>query len=210
MFSQLDPSGYRPTAIVAGIILALFFGSQLLNGLIPVSAVGPGLPGPGGQGPAGPGPTTGPGPLTTPLPPGSTLPVGPLRIPLENGWVPQDVPGSDIVMRLVKGGVAIDFFSASVPGDAATLYNGYMSSLQEGSTGFGATQPNLIQLGNGIAAARGSYTGLFGSTQVEGEITTIVLAGGQGWVLDVWTGSGMLGAQLAEADRMIDNLQVAQ
>ncbi len=233
LFSQLDPTGYRPTAIVAGIILALFFGSQLFNALIPVSAVGPGVPGPGGQGPVGPGPTIGPGPgpgptigpgpgpgptigpgpgpLTTPLPPGSTLTVGPLRIPLENGWVPQDVPGSNIVLRLVKGSAAVDFFSVTIEGqaDPATIYNFYMSSLQDQGTGFGATQPNLLQIGAGIPAARGSYTGLFGQSQVEGEVTTIAL-GSQGWIFDAWADAGALRPLLPEAQRMLDNLQVVQ
>lgn len=222
--SQFDQSGLRPTAIVAGVILAIFFGAQLLNALIPVSAVGPGVPGPGGPGPGGPGPTPGPvgpgptaapggpGPVTTPLPPGATLTVGPLRIPIENGWVPQEVPGSNIIVRLVKGGAAVDLFSASIQGgqaDAAAVYNAYVNSLQgQATSGFGATQPNVIVIGNGIQAARGTYTGVFGQSQVEGEVTTIAPGGTQGFIFDVWAGTGTLRTLLPEAQRMIDNMQV--
>ena len=212
LFSQLDPTGVRPTAIVAGIIFSIFFGAQLLNALTPVSAVGPGNPGPGGPGPVGPGPlpTSPAGPASTPLPPGSTLTVGPLRIPLENGWVPQEVPGSNIIVRLTKGSVAIDLFSASIQGqaDAAAVYNSFIQSLQQDATGLGATQPNVVQIGNGQLGARGSYTGVFGQNQVEGEVTTLVVGGTQGFIFDVWAGAGTLRTLLPEAQRMIDNVQV--
>jgi hypothetical protein len=152
----------------------------------------------------------GPGPGSTPLPPGSTLNVGPLRIPLENGWVPQEVPESNIIVRLTKGSVAIDLFSASIQGqaDAASVYNAYVQSLQQDSTGLGATQPNVVQIGNGQLGARGSYTGVFGQSQVEGEITTLVVGGTQGFIFDVWAGAGTLRTVLPEAQRMIDNVQV--
>lgn len=211
LFSQLDSTGYRPTAIVVGVILALFFGSQLLNAIVPAAAVGPGNPGPGGPG-SGPGMTFGPvipGPGSTPLPPGSTLTVGSLRVPLESGWVPQEVPGTNIIVRLAKGSVAIDVLSASIAGqaDAAAVYSSYMSELADAATGFGSTSANALQIGSGIPAARGSYTGVFGQFQVEGEVTTFVV-GAQGFIFDAWGGSGTLAGSLAEAQRMIDNIQV--
>jgi hypothetical protein len=215
LFSQLDPTGIRPTAIVAGIIVALFFGAQLFNAILPVAAVGPGQPGPGGPGPVGPGPVptsgpSGPGPVSTPLPPGSVVTIGPLRMPLENGWVPQEVPGSNIIVRLVKGGASIDVFSASIQGQAgaAAVYNAYINEMAPSATGFGATQPNAIQLGNGIPAARGSYTGVFGQNQIEGEVTTLVSGPDQGWIFDVWSAAGTLRSALPEAQQMMSNLQV--
>jgi hypothetical protein len=198
---------------VAGILLAMFFGAQLVNAIIPQPGVGPGVPGPGGPGPIGPGQPTsgpvGPGPLTTPLPPASTLTIGPLRVPLEGGWTPQEVPGSNIIVRLVKGSVAIDVFSASIQGqaDAAAVYNFYMQDLQANSSGFTAAQPNLLQVGNGIPAARGNYTGVFGQSQIEGQVTTIVV-GASGFIFDVWANGGTLATLQPEAQRMIDNLQV--
>jgi hypothetical protein len=223
LFSQLDPTGLRPTAIVAGIIIALYFGAQIVNAVIPVPGVGPGNPGPGGEGPTGPGPipttvplpTTGPvgpGPTTAPAQPGQTLTVGPLRIPLETGWTPQAVPDSNVVVRIVKGNVAIDVFGASIEGqaDAAAVYNAYLTqSLQPSATGLTASQPNLLQIGNGIPAARGSYTGVFGQDQIEGQLTTIVI-GANGFIFDTWGSAGTLGQLLPEAQRMIDNLQVVQ
>jgi hypothetical protein len=223
LFSQLDPTGFRPTAIVAGIIIALFFGAQLVNAVIPQPGVGPGVPGPGGQGPSGPGPvptpgipqpTTGPGgpgPISTPLPAGSTMTVGPLRIPLENGWVPQEVPDSNVIVRLTKASAAIDLFSASIQGqaDAAAVFSFYIQQMQQGTSGFNASQPNLIQIGNGIAAARGTYTGVFGQNQIEGEVTTFVV-GATGFIFDTWASSGTLRGLLPEAERMVDNLQVVQ
>lgn len=217
LFSQLDPTGLRPTGIVAGIIVAIFFGAQLLNAITPTAAVGPGNPGPGGPGPIGPGPVAtanpgGPGPVSTPLPPGSTLTVGPLRIPLENGWVPQEVPGSNAIVRLTKGGVFIDLFSASIQGqaDAATVYNAYIREMQQDSPGLGATQPNVVQIGNGQLGARGSYTGVFGQSQIEGEVTTLVVSSTQGFIFDVWAAAGTLRTVLPEAQRMIGNVQVGE
>lgn len=152
-----------------------------------------------------------PGPNSTPLPPGSSMTVGPLRIPLEGGWVQQQVPGSNIVVRLVKGTVALDVFSASIQGQggAVAVYNEYMAGLQRDSTSFAATQPNLVQIGNGVLAARGSYTGSFGGHPVEGEITTFTSSATQGWIFDVWADAGGLRQLLPETEQMIDSLQVA-
>lgn len=187
LLSHLDPSGLRPTFAVAGVIIAIFLGAQLLNAILPVSAVGPG----------------------TPLPPGSALPIGPLRVPLEPGWVTQEVPGSSIVVRLVKGSVAIDVFSVIVPAstDAGSVYTSYLNSMALDATGFGATAPSPIQIGNGNPAVRGTYTGVFGQNQVEGEVTALV-HGGSGWIFDVWASSGTLRSLVPEAERMIDNTQV--
>ncbi len=200
---------------MAGIIVALFFGAQIINAVIPVSAVGPGNPGPVGPGPTGPAPIAtlapGPGdPVSTPLPPGSVMTVGPLRIPVESGWVPQEVPGSNIIVRLVKGGVVMDVFSATLNGqaDAATVYNSYIDSMRGQADGLAATQPNQVQVGNGFSGARGTYTGVFGQNQVEGEVTTMVTDPTQGFIFDVWSGTGNLRPLLPEAERMIDNLQV--
>jgi hypothetical protein len=137
--------------------------------------------------------------------------VGPLRIPLENGWVPQEVPDSNVIVRLTKASAAIDLFSASIQGqaDAAAVFSFYIQQMQQGTSGFNASQPNLIQIGNGIAAARGTYTGVFGQNQIEGEVTTFVV-GATGFIFDTWASSGTLRGLLPEAERMVDNLQVVQ
>jgi len=225
-FSMLDPAGLRPTAIVAGIILALFFGAQILNAAIPAPrpGTGPGIgPGTGPiSGPGQPGqtlppiavPSTGPGTTPDPgqpLPPGSVLEVGPLRIPLESGWQPENGPSESIVIRLVKGSAAIDLVSLTVQGGTATpanVYAGYIQLIAADGTGFTSVPPTNIQLGQGLPAARGSYAGVFGSSQIEGEITAFVTSATSGWVWDAFATSGTLRSLLPEAQRMIDNIQV--
>ena len=226
--SMLDPTGVRPKAILAGIILALFFGAQVINAVIPAPRTNPG-PGTGpGTGPiSGPGqpgqtlppiaiPSTGPGPSPgtgQPLPPGSVLEVGPLRIPLESGWQPQAGPSDSILVRLVKGSAAIDLVSLNVQGGTATpanVYAGYMGLIAQDpeAVGFSNTPPSNIQIGQGLPAARGSYTGVFGSSQIEGEATAFVTSASDGWVWDAYASAGTLRALLPEAQRMIDNIQV--
>ncbi len=226
-FSLLDPTGIRPTAIVVGIIVALFFGAQLVNALIPVPRTGPG-PGTGpGTGPiSGPGqpgqtlppigaptlPPTGPGqPTPAPLPGGTVLEVGQLRIPLEAGWQPGPGPSESIIVRLTKGGAAIDLVSLTVQGGVATpavIYNGYMGLIGADATGFANSEATNIQIGQGIPAGRGSYQGLFGGVQTEGEVTAFVTSGTEGWVWDAFGSGGTFRGLLPEAQRMIDNIQV--
>jgi len=226
-FSVLDPTGVRPTAIVIGIILALFFGSQLVNALIPVPGTGAG-PGSGpGTGPiSGPGqpgqtlppigvptlPPTVPGqPTPGPVPGGSVLEVGRLRIPLEAGWTPGAGPSSSIVVRLTKGSAAIDLVTLTVEGGVATptgVYNGYMQLVGADATGFANAPPSNIQIGQGMPAARGSYQGVFGSSQIEGEITAFATSDTDAWVWDAFGSAGTFRALLPEAQRMIDNIQV--
>ncbi len=217
---MLDPTGIRPTAIVIGVIVALFFGAQLVNAIIPQRTSDPGTgPGTGPiTGPGQPGqtlppiavPTAGPGSGPgQPLPPGSVLTAGPLRIPLEPGWQAQEGPSSSIIVRLVKGGTAIDLLSLTVQGGTATpeaIYNGYMQLI--GGTGFTNTPPGNIQIGGGLPAVRGNYTGVFDQDQLEGEVTAFVTGTSDGWVWDAWASTGTLRGLLPEAQRMIDNIQV--
>ena len=226
-FSMLDPTGLKPTGIVIGIILALFVGAHLVNAIIPRPGVAPG-PGagpvtqPGGPGqplpPITPTNPTNPGnPGGQPLPPGSTLTIndGLLTIPLEAGW--QAVSASNnAVASLVKGSVQIDLVSLTIQGGSATaggVYNGYIGIIGEGTPLFTSSPPATVQIGNGVAAARGSYSGQFVGNNYEGEVTAFVTGGVNtgvvtGWAWDVWAAPGTLGALLPEARRMIDNVRV--
>jgi hypothetical protein len=223
-FSMLDPSGIRPTAIVLGIIAALFFGAQIVNALIPIPGVAP-QPGTGpGSGPFEPGqpgptlppivlPTAPTGPGTGPLPPVSVLNAGPLRIPLVAGWQPVSSSSSNAAASLVKGAVQIDLFSLTISGGTGTptaVYSGYMGIIGENATGFSAAQPAGIQIDGGLPAARGAYTGVFGQSQIEGEVTAFVTGTTDGWVWDAWGPAGTLGSVLAEGQRMIDNMQLVE
>jgi hypothetical protein len=211
-FSLLDPTGLRPTAIVLGIIGALFFGSQLVNAVIPTPGVAPG-PGVGpGVGPVppvvAPQQPTGPGPVQ----PGSSLTAGPLRIPLVAGWQPATNTNSSAIASMIKGAVQIDLFSAAITGGTASptaVYNTYMSFIGQNATGFGSGQPSGIQIGGGLPAARGVYQGVFGGNQLEGEVTAFVTGTSDGWVWDAWGPPGTLGPLLGEVRTMIDNVQLA-
>ena len=189
LLSGLDPTGWRPTLTILGVILAMVVGSTLFNAIIPT----PQSTGPGGQ----------------PLPPGSTLDAGPLRIPLAAGWqiVP---PRANVLASIGKGSVQIDLVSVTITGatpTAANVYAGYMGIIGQGTPGFGSTQASSIGIGPGIPAARGTYQGLFGQSQLEGDVTAFV-TGTDGWVWDVYGAQGTLGTLLGEARQMIGNVQI--
>ena len=59
-----------------------------------------------------------------------------------------------------------------------------------------------------MPAARGSYNGVFGQNQVEGDVTAFVTGTTDGWAWDVWGPTGTVNPLLSEARRMIDNIQV--
>jgi hypothetical protein len=232
-FSMLDPTGLRPTGIVVGVILALFFGAQLVNALIPTPVTVPGngpgsgpISNPGGQPnqPNQPGPTLPPinlptpGPIANPgnpggqpgQPGGQVVTAGPLRITLLQGWQVVQ-PANNAIASFVKGSAQIDLVNLTITGGSATatgLYNGYMGIISQGPTGFTSAPPASIQVGAGTPAARGGYTGLFGSNQVEGDVTAFITGTSDGWVWDAWGTSGTLGPMLGEARQMIDTVQV--
>jgi hypothetical protein len=193
-------------------LLLFFFGSQLVNSAIPV----PSQPGPG-PGPTlgpGPGPTFDPGPAPTIGPgPGPVQPnavdLGPILVQLPAGWQVVEGPGG--APRMVKGSVAIDVASVAFNGDASTLYRGFVDQvLEPNASGFSATQPTPAQVGAGLPAVRGLYTGVFGEGgQIEGHLTAIV-AGGQGFIFDGWGPVGTLRPLLAEIEAVTNTLVLDQ
>ena len=195
------------------VIAALFFGSQLVNAVIPTPGVAPG-PGVGpGTGPVPPVvvPDQPADPGNGPLPPGSFLTAGPLRIPLAAGWQPTTNTNSSAIATMVKGAVQIDLFSTSITGGTGTpsaVYDTYMTFIGQSATGFVSGQPTGIQIGGSLPAARGVYNGVFGSNQLEGEVTAFITGTSDGWVWDAWGPSGTLGALLPEIHSMIDNVQL--
>ena len=185
VLARFDPTGIRPTVTVAVIILVLFFGAQLVNGILPASAGGP-----------GPQPQ-----------PGGAVDIGPIRMHLASGWQAIDTDGG---VQVVRGSVAMDFQTLAFSADAATLYNAFVSqALAPNATGFAATDPSLVQVGPGIPGARGAYTGLFGVGEVEGQLTAFVV-GGTGVVIDAWGPMGSLRALLGDVELMISTIEVRQ
>ncbi|MDP8904101.1 MAG: hypothetical protein M3N29_02080 [Chloroflexota bacterium] len=186
VLSKLDPTGIRPTAIVAAVIVALFVGAQLVNAVIPLPAR-PGS-GTGGEG-------------------DRFVTFGGLRMTLVSGWQPSQGPGSG---QLVKGSVALDIYVLDYDGTATTLYSAFVSQMVgRNATGFQPTEPSVITLG-AIPAARGSYVGIFGEGgELEGEVTTVVV-GARGYGFDAWAPGGSLNGLLGEVRQMLDTLHVVQ
>ena len=181
---RLDPAGVRPTLILAAVIAVLFFGSQILNAVIPAAA--------GGADPQAPG----------------TLDVGALRIQIAPGWQALDGP---VGPRIARGSVAIDIGNVPFTGDVRSLYDEFVAqALAPHAIGFGATAASLVEVGNGVPAARGAYTGVFGEGgEIEGQLTALVV-GGQGYVFDAWGQAGSLNPLLPEVELMLDTLRVIE
>jgi hypothetical protein len=187
VMARFDPTGVRPTMLVAGVIVALFFGAQLVNAVLPAPGAGP-----------GPQPQ-----------PGGAVDIGPLRVSLAPGWQAVDGP---LGPRLARGSVAIDFQVDAFDGDAASLYRVFVEqALAPHATGFSATDPSLVQVGSGIAGARGAYAGVFGTGasdgQVEGQLTVFVVDG-TGVVIDAWGPMGTLRPLLSDVELMISTIEV--
>lgn len=181
---RLDPASVRPALLLAGVIAAIFFGSQILNAVVPAAS--------GGAGPQA----------------GATLDVGQLRIQIARGWQSLDGP---VGPRIAKGSVAIDIGTIAFSDDVRTLYDDFVAdALAPHAIGFGATAASLVEVGNGLPAARGAYTGVFGEGgEIEGQLTALVVAG-QGYVFDAWGQAGSLNPLLPEVELMLDTLQVVE
>ena len=178
---RLDPAGVRPTIAVAALIALLFFGSQLVNAVIP---------GTGDVGQSGDG----------------GVDIGVIRVQLADGWYVSDEAGGT---RVAKGSVAIDILDVDFEGDPSSLYEGFVAeALAPNATGFEATDPALVVVGGGMPAARGGYAGIFGqANEVEGQLTAFVVEG-HGYVFDAWSHVGGLTRLLPEVELMIDSVQV--
>jgi hypothetical protein len=200
VLSRLDPQGIRPTVAIAAFLLAFFFGSQILNSVIPARGSVP-LPNPGGPQPTpiGPGPTSQPGGV-------GTIIMGPLTVQVPAGWQAFEGP---VGPRIAKGSVAIDIQTTGFSGDASALYRSFVDQvLRPNASGLTATEPTLVSIGGGLPAVRGLYTGIFGQDgQVEGHVTALVV-GGQGFIFDAWGPVGTVRPLLNEIELITNTLVV--
>jgi hypothetical protein len=130
-----------------------------------------------------------------------------LRVHLFSGWQARQT--AEGIPQLAKGSVAVDIHSASFSGDAGALYNTFVDQMASGGARLTATPPSLVQIGAGLAGARGAYTGFFGSNELEGQLTTFTL-GGVGYVFDAWGPMGTLRPLLGEVELMINTIEVRQ
>lgn len=182
--SFLDPASIRPTVVVAIIIAALFYGTQILNEALPAAA------------------------SDVPISASGTVAIGQGAVitPLD-GWTASGHDGGDGV-RLEKGIVAVDLFAETFGADAADLAAGYRDEvLAADTTQFTATPIESFTSSNGTPGARFRYQGVFTGIDVaiEGEVT-VLFDGGLGVVADSWTRQGNLDDTLGEIHDMLQSV----
>ncbi|MEO7117738.1 MAG: hypothetical protein ABIZ34_02070, partial [Candidatus Limnocylindrales bacterium] len=189
VLARLDPTGWRPTGIVLGIILALVFGTQLLNAALPAR--------------------TGTGPDPQPQP-GTPIDVGQgVRVYPQAGWS-ADTSVADQV-RLQKGSAVVDVFVfAGFQGDASALLSSYVEQrLRPGAGQLAVSGSQAIPVTAGSPGVRATYVGNFTGVQqaIEGELTAISL-GGRAILFDGWANQGQLGPALDEVHLMAQTVEV--
>ncbi|HYK96426.1 MAG TPA: hypothetical protein VE011_11275 [Candidatus Dormibacteraeota bacterium] len=183
-----DPATRRQTLIVAAILAAMFFGTQVIDEALPAAAAQ--------------------GSIATV--PGDAVPIG-------NGWQITPLGGwlasahdRGLGIRLEKGVVVVDLFPEPY-GSAGELATGYLDQALKAN----ATQLTASDIGAatepGGSAARFTYQGIFQEADgsIEGEVTAIV-AGGDGVVADAWSGQGDLGGALDEIHQMVESIVAAR
>ena len=184
--SFLDQASIRPTAVVAIIIAALFYGTQILNEALPAAA------------------------SEVPVTAGGTVDIGPgTTITPLSGWA-ASAHDSGNGIRLEKGIVAVDLFSESFGSTAVEVAEAYRDEvLKSDTTQFTATTPEVISTASGLVGARFRYQGLFTGIDVaiEGEVT-VVCDGGVSAVADAWTRQGGLDAALGEVHAMLQTVEL--
>lgn len=184
--SFLDASSIRPTVVVAIIIAALFYGTQILNEALPAAASEVPVSASGSV-------SIGDGSVITPL----------------DGWVASPHDKGDGV-RLEKGTVVVDLYPETFGADAAELAAGYRDQvLATDTTQFTSTPIQVFTSSNGTPGARFRYQGVFTGVDVaiEGEVT-VLFANGPGVVADAWTRQGDLDGALGEIHDMLQSIVV--
>jgi hypothetical protein len=194
-WGRLDPQGKKPTLIVAGVLVALVLGTQVVNGIIPVPSQSPG-------GPSNPGgPTVGARPVDVGLG---------VRVYVLPGWQQLDAGGALQGVRLQKGSVVLDLRVTQFTGDHVALLTAYVNQiLQPDAQQLNVNGVTVVPV-NGRTAARATYLGLFNGVTgaVEGELTTLVSAGGVGVIVDAWGAQGSLSTGIDEVHAMVNTIEV--
>lgn len=180
----LDSGTRRQTIVVAAVIAALFYGSQILNEALPANAQGQ-------------------------VAAGGTVAIGEAsRITPLDGWVVTPHEGGPGI-RLEKGIVVIDLFPETFGQNAGDLAKAYLDEiLRPDATQLTTTETEVATTPNG-SAARFGYQGMFTGVDVpiEGEVTA-VFVGGNGVIADAWSRQGDLGSLLGEVHAMLETIEV--
>lgn len=196
--SGLDPTGWRPTLTVAGILIALVLGTQLINGVIPASA------------------RTRTG---TPGVPGETRPGSPIQVTdgltflPYTGWqearrYTDDLPG----VVLQKGNVIFEVRATrdAFGGSLTDFLNRVANQVASQLSGFQYTEPRPIPLGNGLNGVRLTYQGTNNSNGrvQEGEMTVFLTPSGVGILAHAAGQQGSIDPLLNEVHAMLGTLEL--
>ena len=183
--SFLDPKSIRPTLIVAIIIAALFYGTQILNEALPAAA------------------------SEVPVSAGGTVQIGDgASITAVDGWA-ASAHDSGGGIKLEKGIVVLDLWPDTSSSSAIELAQAYRDqALEANTTQFTATTIQAGTSPNGTTAVF-RYQGVFKGIDVaiEGEVT-VVFHGGLGVIADAWTRQGSLDEALGEIHAMVDSIEL--
>ena len=126
------------------------------------------------------------------------------------GWQQLEAGGALQGVRLQKGSVVVDFRVTQFTGDQVALLTAYVEQiLKPDAQQLNVNGVTVVPV-NGKNAARATYLGLFNGVTgaVEGELTTLVSAGGTGVIVDAWGAQGSLTPALGEVHAMINTLEV--
>jgi hypothetical protein len=183
-----DPATRGQTFIVAAILAAMFFGTQVIDEALPAAASQGGIP----------------------TAPGDAVPIGNgWQITPLDGWAPSTHDSGNGI-RLEKGVVVVDLFPEPY-NSAGELATDYLDQALKAN----ATQLTASDIGTtaepGGSAARFTYQGIFQEADgaIEGEVTAIV-SGGDGVIADAWSDQGDLADALAEIDQMVETIEAAR
>lgn len=185
---RFDPGTFRQTLIVAGVIAALFFGTQVVDDALPAAAT---------QG-------------AIDVAPGNPISVGGgWQITPLTGWQATHEDSGDGI-RLEKGVIVVDVFPESFH-SAGDLAQAYLDEvLEKQASQLTSTNVQPVTEGGG-QAARFNYQGIFNQSDgsIEGEVTAVV-SGGDGVIADAWAPQGGLAVDLAEIHVMVDTIEATQ
>ena len=207
-FAGLDPRGWRTTIVVAVIMITTVFGANFVNAVVPLpSSTGPVNPGPGVpvQPNPNPGQPTAPPVQPQPVPPGTGLDVGSgVVVYPPDGWTVVGSESGQVVLQKGAGVVLVLGTPwTTSPLDLAVAYRDVFFKGGE----FTASEPQTLQIGNGIPAAGLQYTGVLEGTQVDGVIIAGV-TGGSGILVNVIASAGGLQGVSDDVGKLLGTVQI--
>jgi hypothetical protein len=192
----LDPTGWRPTLIVAGILAALVLGTQLINAAIPV-----------------PGSRPLPGQSTGPSVPGAPVVVaGDVRFVLVSGWqitqrYADQLPG----VGVQKGDVRMEIRATVAPssGSANDLLQQFRAILARQLAAFQSTPPSPVST-NGMNGLGVQYQGTNRNGNVqEGVMYVFISPSGTGILAHAGGQRGSIEPLLEEIQAMVGSLEAS-